>query len=83
MQVAEYSLALSLLIHPSRTFVADVIKNDVDRIRAGLIRQYKAKEGHDAQLEARSIGDRINPDAAKNIQAAAAEVETETDQVNR
>ncbi len=28
-QVAEYSLALSLLCHPSRTFVGDVIKNEV------------------------------------------------------
>ena len=28
-QVAEYSLALSLLLHPSRTFIADVIKNEV------------------------------------------------------
>ncbi len=28
-QVAEYSLALSLLMHPSRTFLADVIKNEV------------------------------------------------------
>lgn len=28
-QVAEYSLALSLFLHPSRTFVADVIKNEV------------------------------------------------------
>ena len=28
-QVAEYSLALSLLLHPSRTFVADVIKNEL------------------------------------------------------
>ena len=27
-QVAEYQLALSLLMHPSRTFVADVIKNE-------------------------------------------------------
>ncbi|MBQ3006023.1 MAG: hydroxyacid dehydrogenase [Clostridia bacterium] len=27
-QVAEYPLALSLLLHPSRTFVADVIKNE-------------------------------------------------------
>ena len=26
--MAEYSLALSLLLHPSRTFVADVIKNE-------------------------------------------------------
>ena len=28
-QVAEYSLALSLLLHPSRTFVADVLKREV------------------------------------------------------
>lgn len=28
-QVAEYSLALSLILHPSRTFVADVLKNEV------------------------------------------------------
>ena len=28
-QVAEYSLALSLLLHPSRTFVADVLKNEL------------------------------------------------------
>ena len=27
-QVAEYQLALSLLLHPSRTFVADVFKNE-------------------------------------------------------
>lgn len=28
-QVAEYSLALSLLLHPSRTFVADVLKREL------------------------------------------------------
>ena len=28
-QVAEYSLALSLLLHPSRTFVADVLKYEI------------------------------------------------------
>ena len=50
-----------------------VMKNDVERIRAGLIRQYKAKEGHDAQMSAKNMGDRINPDSAKNIQASAAE----------
>ena len=52
---------------------SDVIKNDVERIRSGLIKQYKAKEGHDVQMTAKNIGDRINPDAAKNIQAASAE----------
>ena len=51
----------------------DVMKNDVDRIRASLIKKYKAKEGHDAQMSAKNMGDRINPDAAKNVQASAAE----------
>ena len=51
----------------------DVLKNDVDRMRAGLIKQYKAKEGHDVQLAAKNIGDRVNPDSVKNVQAAAAE----------
>ncbi len=51
----------------------DVIKNDVGRIRAGLIKKYRSKEGHDAQMFAKNMGDRINPDAAKNVQAAAAE----------
>lgn len=52
---------------------SDVVKNDVERTRAGMIRQYRAKEGHDAQMAAKNIGDRINPDSAKNVQAAAAE----------
>ncbi len=50
-----------------------VMKNDVERIRAGLVKKYKAKEGHDAQMSAKNLGDRINPDAAKNIRGAAAE----------
>ena len=51
----------------------DVVKNDVERMRNSLIRKYKAKEGHDAQMSAKNIGDRVNPDAAKNIQATYAE----------
>ena len=52
---------------------ADVLTNDIEHKRKLLIRQYKAKEGHDAQMSAKNIGDRINPDAAKNIQASYAE----------
>ena len=52
---------------------ADVITNDVERKRRASIREIRSKEGHDAQMSAKNIGDRINPDAAKNIQAAAAE----------
>jgi len=52
---------------------ADILKNDVERMRNSLVRQYRAKEGRDAQLSAKNIGDRINPDAAKNVKAAYAE----------
>ncbi len=52
---------------------ADILKNDVERIRNKMIRQYKSKEGRDAQMSAKNLGDRINPDSAKNIQASAAE----------
>ena len=51
----------------------DVITNDVERKRRANIREIRSKEGHDAQMSAKNIGDRINPDSAKNIQAAAAE----------
>ena len=51
----------------------DVVKNEVDRLRASLIRQYQKKEGHNAQLSAKNIGDRVNPDSVRNVQAAAAE----------
>ena len=51
----------------------DILKNDVERMRNSLVKQYRAKEGRDAQLSAKNIGDRINPDAAKNVKAAYAE----------
>lgn len=51
----------------------DVLTNDVNRKRNALVKQYRSKEGHDAQMSAKHIGDRINPDAAKNVQAASAE----------
>ena len=31
----------------------DVMKNDVERIRVGLVKKYKAKQGHDAQMSAK------------------------------
>ena len=51
----------------------DVLTNDVNRKRNALIKQYRSKEGHDAQMSAKHIGDRINPDSAKNVPAANAE----------
>ncbi len=49
------------------------IKNDVARIRRNKINEYKKKTSNDAKLGAMNIGDKVNPDAAKNIRANAAE----------
>lgn len=51
----------------------DSLKNDVERIRYAVKRERIVKEGQQAQLSAMNVGDRVNPDAAKNIRAAAAE----------
>ena len=49
------------------------ISNDVARIRAKKIKEYRQKETSEAQASLRNYGDRINPDAARNVQASAAE----------
>lgn len=49
------------------------ISNDVARIRAKKLKEYKQKQTSDAQASLRNYGDRINPDAARNVQASAAE----------
>ena len=51
----------------------DSLKNDVERTRNKKLRAAKQKEGQQASLAARGYGDRVNPDAAKNMQAVAAE----------
>ena len=52
---------------------AEGIANDVKRVRAKRAREMRQKESRDRVLEARSFGDHVNPDAAKNPAAAAAE----------
>ena len=52
---------------------SDILKNDVERFRNLAIKKYKSKEGHDAQMLAKNIGDRVNPDAAKNPLASNTE----------
>ena len=47
--------------------------SDVNRIRQKKLKEYRQKETTEAQASVRNYGDRINPDAARNIQAAAAE----------
>ena len=51
----------------------DALKNDVERKQAIARREKKQAEGRQAQASAMNFGDRINPDAATNIQAASAE----------
>ena len=51
----------------------DGLKNDVERLRKKKIGQYKNNVSRDVKLGAMGIGDRVNPDAAKNIRATATE----------
>jgi len=51
----------------------DSLKNDVERLRRKKLNEYKAKTFNNMKMSAMGIGDRTNPDAAKNIRAAAAE----------
>lgn len=52
---------------------AESLLADVTRERAKQRREYQKKESRTVRLEARNFGDRVNPDAAKNPAAAAAE----------
>lgn len=52
---------------------AEALKNDVERIRRRKIKEYSQKESQKAYMSVKNIDDRINPDASKNIRAAAAE----------
>ena len=49
------------------------LANDVKRARARQAREARQKESRDLQLTVRNFGDRVNPDAAKDPAAAAAE----------
>lgn len=51
----------------------DSLRGDVDRIRNRNRKAQKTEESRTARLSAMALGDRINPDAAGNARAAAAE----------
>jgi DNA primase len=51
----------------------DAMKNDVERVRSKKIKEYKKKEGRDAQLSVKNIGDRVNLESSKNIRASNSE----------
>lgn len=51
----------------------EVLKNRVEQMLRKRIREKKAEEQRQAQASIRAVGDRINPDAIKDVQAASAE----------
>ena len=51
----------------------DVLKNRVEQIRRKRIRENTEATSRRAQAEIRGVGDRINPDTIKNVQASGAE----------
>lgn len=51
----------------------DVLRNNVDLIIKKRVKEFKQNESKQAQMSIKHIGDRINPDAIKNVQANALE----------
>ena len=51
----------------------DSLSNDVERIRRRHAKEGRQQELRQAQMSAMALGDKINPDAASSVQAAAAE----------
>ena len=51
----------------------DVLKNSVEQIRRKQQRANAQKESREAQASVKNFGDRINPDAARDVRAATAE----------
>ena len=51
----------------------DVLRNNVELTIKKRVREYKQNESKQAEMSIKHIGDRVNPDAIKNIQANALE----------
>ena len=51
----------------------DVLRNNVELTIRKRVKEYKQNESKQAQMSIKHIGDRVNPDAIKNIQANALE----------
>ena len=52
---------------------ADVLRNTVEQIRRRQAREQRAQESREAQASVKSFGDRINPEAARDLRGSAAE----------
>ena len=51
----------------------DVLRNNVELIIRKRVKEFKQNESKQAQMSIKHVGDRVNPDAIKNIQANALE----------
>ncbi len=51
----------------------EILTNTVEKVRAKQLSQLRERQGREAQNSVKNFGDRINPDAAKDPRAAAAE----------
>ena len=51
----------------------DGLKNDVEMLRKKKISQYKSGVSREVKMSAMGIGDKVNPDAVKNMRATATE----------
>ena len=51
----------------------EVLQNTVEKLRGKQLAQLRERQGREAQNSVKNFGDRINPDAAKDPRAAAAE----------
>ncbi|MBQ9774118.1 MAG: DNA primase [Clostridia bacterium] len=52
---------------------SDVLRNTVEQVRRRQTRERAAQESREAQASVKNFGDRINPDAARDVRAASAE----------
>ena len=51
----------------------DVLRNNVELVIKKRVKEFKQNESKQAQMSIKHIGDRVNPDAIKNVQANALE----------
>lgn len=49
------------------------MKNDIEKIRRRRAQEFRQKEGREAVSAAKYFGDKVNPEAARNVAAAGAE----------
>ncbi len=52
---------------------AEVLRNSIEQIRRKQRRERAARESREAQASVKNFGDRVNPEAAKDLRAASAE----------